>query len=51
MKAHGKHKVLFGSNYPMIMPGACLSELDKLGLNDEVKALFLYKNACRIFDL
>ena len=51
MKNHGKRKVLFGSNFPMIMPGACLAELDQLGLDDETTRLFLHDNAARVFDL
>lgn len=51
MKAHGRHKVLFGSNYPMITPGACLAELDQLGLDDEVTELFLKKNAQAVFSI
>lgn len=51
MKAHGKHKVMFGSNYPMITPEACLEKLPGLSLNQEQKELFLYKNADRVFNL
>lgn len=51
MKKHGRRKVLFGSNFPMIQPGACLAQLDELGLDDEVRELFLSGNATRVFDL
>ncbi|SEK19087.1 hypothetical protein SAMN05216214_10142 [Atopomonas hussainii] len=51
MQAHGKHKVMFGTNYPMLTPEACLSELDALQLNDETRALFLAGNAQRVFKL
>lgn len=51
MKTNGKRKVLFGSNYPMIMPGQALKGLDALGLNDETQALFLSGNAQRVFAL
>lgn len=51
MKTHGKRKVLFGSNYPMIMPGHALNGLDALGLDTETQDLFLSKNAARIYDL
>ncbi len=30
----GARKVLYGSNYPMIMPQAALAELDALGLDE-----------------
>jgi uncharacterized protein len=51
MKTNGRRKVLFGTNYPMIMPGKCLQDLDLLGLDEEGKALFLHQNAERVFGL
>lgn len=51
MKAHGRTKVMFGTNYPMITPERCVSQLDLLELSDEVKALFLHQNAQRVFNL
>lgn len=51
MKTHGRGKVMFGTNYPMITPEKCLSQLDLLGLDPEVKELFLYGNAVKVFDL
>ncbi|HST56181.1 MAG TPA: amidohydrolase family protein [Solirubrobacteraceae bacterium] len=47
----GRHKVLYGSNYPMISPQKALEELDTLGLDDEVRELYLTDNARRVFDL
>lgn len=51
MRGHGARKVLFGSNYPMIMPGHALDGLDALGLSPETKALFLSGNAKRVYAL
>lgn len=51
MRAHGRTKVLFGSNYPMIMPGKALEGLESLGLDDEARALFLAGNAARVYKL
>jgi predicted TIM-barrel fold metal-dependent hydrolase len=51
LKGHGRKKVLFGSNYPMVTPGDCLASLDELGLDDEAKRLFLGENARRVFRL
>lgn len=42
---------MFGTNYPMLTPEACLKELDGLGLEPETRALFLGGNACRVFAL
>lgn len=51
MRGHGRSKVLFGTNYPMIMPAKALENLADLALEDEVQQLFLSGNACRIFNL
>lgn len=47
----GRHKVLFGSNYPMIMPERALTDLDALELDAETRDLFLASNARRVFRL
>ncbi len=49
LKGHGREKVLFGSNYPMILPRDCLKHLGHLQLDSEVRRLFLWENAARIF--
>jgi hypothetical protein len=51
MTAHGRRKVLFGSNYPMLMPAECLAQVDGLGLDDEARGLFLSGNARRVFGI
>ncbi len=51
MRTNGKRKVMFGSNYPMISPVACLEHLGDLGLDDERRELFLWGNAERVFRL
>jgi predicted TIM-barrel fold metal-dependent hydrolase len=51
LRGHGRHKVLFGSNWPMIAPAKALASLDDLGLIDEVRALFLGGNAARVYRL
>lgn len=51
MRGSGRKKVLFGSNYPMILPGKALEELDSLALDDEARGLFLRGNAERVFGL
>lgn len=51
LRGHGRRKVLFGSNYPMLMPVECLKGFDELGLDDETRRLFLAGNARRVFKL
>ncbi len=51
MRSHGRAKVLFGTNYPMITPAKALDGLDSLGLDDRTEALFLGENARRVFKL
>jgi predicted TIM-barrel fold metal-dependent hydrolase len=51
LRGHGRRKVLFGSNFPMVGPGDCLAQLDELGLDDQARRLFLGENAARVFRL
>lgn len=51
MQGHGRKKVLFGSNYPMIEPKKCLDGLAGLGLDKEAEAMFLAGNAVKVFNL
>lgn len=51
MRGHGRTKVLFGTNYPMITPAKALEGLDQLGLDTEARSLFLAGNAWRVFSL
>lgn len=51
MRSHGRRKVLFGTNYPMILPAKALEGIDTLGLDEEARTLFLAGNAQRVFKL
>jgi hypothetical protein len=51
MQGGGRRKVLFGTNYPMILAEKALEHLDALGLDEEARELFLAGNARRVFDL
>jgi hypothetical protein len=51
MRGHGRKKVLFGTNYPMMTAGACFEGFDALGLGEEAAHLFLHDNACRVFKI
>lgn len=51
MKRHGKDKVMFGTNYPMITPQKCLENIEDLNLSDEIAMKFLSQNAIKVFKL
>jgi predicted TIM-barrel fold metal-dependent hydrolase len=51
MRGRGRARVLFGTNWPMLSADRALSNLDKLGLDDEAKSLYLSGNARRVFSL
>lgn len=51
MRGTGRRKVLFGTNFPMITPAMCLSDIDTLGLDQEATGLFLYQNAGAVFGI
>lgn len=51
MRTHGRTKVLFGSNYPMIMPAKALEGLETLGLDAQAQTLFLSGNTQRVYKL
>jgi uncharacterized protein len=46
-----KHKVLFGSDYPLIAPDRWLADFQKLSIREEVRPLILKENAMRLFGL
>src|ERR1700751_2867297 len=46
-----KHKVLFGSDYPLITPDRWLSDFEKIGIRDEIRPLILKDNAVRLLGL
>jgi len=51
LRGYGRHKVLFGSNYPMLTPRECLQDLAMLALDKETTRLFLAENAARVLAL
>lgn len=51
LRGHGRHKVLFGSNWPMIAPQQALEGLDALGLDEATRGAFLHGNAERVYRL
>ena len=51
LRGHGRQKVLFGTNWPMIQPARALEGLADLQLDAEVAQCFLGANARRVFRL
>lgn len=51
LRGRGRHRVMFGTNWPMLSAEAALARLDELGLDDETTALYLAGNARRVFKL
>jgi hypothetical protein len=51
LKAHGRGKVMFGSNWPMIAPRKALEGLEALGLDEPTREAFLSGNASRVYGL
>ncbi len=51
LRTDGRQKVLFGSNFPMLLPGRALAHFADLGLDHDGAALFLSGNAQRVFRL
>jgi uncharacterized protein len=46
-----KHKVLFGSDYPLISPDRWLADFQNIAIRDEVRPLILKENAIRLLGL
>ena len=49
IRSHGTDKVLFGSDYPMWLPGDELKRFLALGLSNEENEKILYSNAAKLF--
>lgn len=46
-----KHKMLFGSDFPLITPDRWIADFDKLPIKDDVRPLILKENAARLLGL
>ena len=46
-----KHKMLFGSDYPLITPDRWMADFEKIAIRDEVRPLILKQNAVRLLGL
>lgn len=49
--SYGKHKVMFGTDWPVIDPERAVTEVDELGLRDDSKQMLMRDNALRVFNL
>jgi len=49
--SYGRHKVLFGTDWPVIDPERAVAEVEELGLRDESKQMLMRDNALRVFKL
>ena len=47
----GRHKVMFGTDWPVISPERAVQEVNNLGLKPESHALLMRENALRVFNL
>jgi len=51
LNTYGRHKVLFGTDWPVIDPERAVAEIDGLDLRHEAKAMLMRDNALRVFRL
>ena len=49
--SYGSHKVMFGTDWPVIDPIRAIKEVDDLNLKEESKKLILRDNAIKVFNL
>ena len=46
-----RHKMLFGTDYPLITPERWLDDFAKIDIRDEVRPLILKENAVKLLKL
>ena len=51
LDSYGRHKVLFGTDWPVIDPERAVVEIDALGLRPESRRALMRENALRVFRL
>jgi hypothetical protein len=47
--SYGMHKVLFGTDWPVIDPERAVREIDELNFRPEAKAMLMRDNALGVF--
>ncbi|MGE0734179.1 MAG: amidohydrolase family protein [Alphaproteobacteria bacterium] len=50
LNTYGKHKVLFGTDWPVIDPERAVVEIDALNLRPDSKRMLMRENALRVFN-
>ena len=51
INTRAQHKMLFGSDFPLITPDRWLADFEKLPIKDDVRPLVLKHNAARLLKL
>ncbi len=51
LNTYGRHKVLFGTDWPVIDPEHAVREIDELDIRDEARPLLMRENALKVFRL
>jgi predicted TIM-barrel fold metal-dependent hydrolase len=51
MNTYGSHKVMFGTDWPVIDPERAVQEIDDHGFREAAKAQFMRQNAFDLFNL
>ena len=48
---YGRHKAMFGTDWPVIDPERAVREVDELNLREESRRMLMRDNALRVFKL
>jgi predicted TIM-barrel fold metal-dependent hydrolase len=51
LNTYGRHKVLFGTDWPVIDPERAVAEIEALGIRPDAKTMLMRDNALRVFRL
>jgi len=51
LDSYGRHKVIFGTDWPVIDPERAVKEIDELGIRPESRRALMHDNSVRIFNL
>lgn len=51
LNTYGRHKVMYGTDWPVIDPERSMAEIEELGIREEAKPMLMRDNAVRVFGL